>query len=121
MPTAELSFAGLPADFLVRVEQNGANLVVIRLEGRVFAYHDRCPHAFWPLSQGTLTGAVLECPGHGWEFDISTGRCLNAPAYCLAGVAATVTGDGVYMQWNDDEVQKSCPQNSQDAAQATRS
>ena len=116
MPNAELSLAGLPADSLVHIEQNGANLLVVHSQGRVFAYQDRCPHAFWPLSQGTLAGTVLECPGHGWEFDIRTGRCLNAPAYCLSSVAVTVSGDTVALEWSDAEEQESCIQKSRNSA-----
>jgi nitrite reductase/ring-hydroxylating ferredoxin subunit len=118
MPSAELSLANIPADSLVRVEENGANLVVIRSQGQIVAYQDRCPHAFWPLSEGALSGNVLECPGHGWEFDIRTGRCLNAPAYCLSSVAVTLSGDTVCLQWNDPETQKPCDRDSAGNAQA---
>lgn len=116
MPNAELSLASLPADSLVHVERDGANLLLIHSRGRVFAYQDKCPHAFWPLSQGTLTGTVLECPGHGWEFDIQTGRCINAPAYCLNSVAVTVSGDIVRLVWSDAEKQESCIRNSRNSA-----
>jgi 3-phenylpropionate/trans-cinnamate dioxygenase ferredoxin component len=103
MHNAELSLAALAEDSLVRVAQDGANFVVIRSGDGVFAYEDRCPHAFWPLSQGILTHSVLECPGHGWEFDIHTGRCLNAPAYCLTPVAVTISNDTVRLEWTDKE------------------
>src|SRR5262249_2214133 len=56
-----LRLADLPADSLTPIEHDGLKLVVIRSGDRVFAYHDKCPHAFWPLSQGTLHRATLEC------------------------------------------------------------
>lgn len=121
MPNAELSLAELPVDSLVRVEQDGANLVVIRSQGQVFAYQDRCPHAFWPLSQGSLSGNVLECPGHGWEFDVQTGRCLNAPAYCLTPVAVTITGDAVRLEWSALGAQSPSGQSTREATQSEAS
>src|SRR5262249_18041844 len=95
MPMLALRLADLPADSLTCIEHDGHNLVVIRSGDRVFAYHDTCPHAFWPLSQGTLHSATIECPGHGWEFDIETGRCLNASSYCLTPVPLTVVENTV--------------------------
>jgi len=91
----KLSLADLPDGSLTHVELDGVNLVVVRSGAEVFAYYDKCPHAFWPLSEGSLNNSVLECPGHGWEFDIKTGRCLNAPVYCLTPVLVTLEGDTV--------------------------
>jgi len=92
-----LRLADLPTDSLTRIEHEGLKLVVIRSGDRIFAYHDRCPHAFWPLSQGTLHRTTLECPGHGWEFDVETGRCLNTSSYCLTSVPLTVAEDTVHI------------------------
>ncbi len=100
MPEAKVPLAEIPIDSLVGVERDGADIVVIRTSKGIFAYHDRCPHAYWPLSQGTVSNGVLECPGHGWEFDVETGRCLNAPAYCLSPVSAKQTGESVHLEWN---------------------
>jgi len=42
----------------------------------------RCPHLRADLARfGTLRdGHVLHCKVHGWEFDLDSGRCLNADA-----------------------------------------
>jgi nitrite reductase/ring-hydroxylating ferredoxin subunit len=101
MQNTELSLSELRADSLLQFEHAGTKLVVVRSKDRVFAFHDRCPHAFWPLSQGTLRDTVLECAGHGWEFDIETGRCLTAPVYCLTPVTVRVDGDTVRLEWPD--------------------
>jgi nitrite reductase/ring-hydroxylating ferredoxin subunit len=103
MQKIEMPLSGLAADSLVPLEHAGTKLVVVRSNDRVFAFHDRCPHAFWPLSQGTLRNSVLECAGHGWEFDIETGRCVTAPVYCLTPVAVSVDGDTVRVEWKDDK------------------
>jgi nitrite reductase/ring-hydroxylating ferredoxin subunit len=46
---------------------------LFRVEGQVYAMENRCPHADAPLHEGELAGAVVTCPGHGWEFDVRTG------------------------------------------------
>ncbi len=39
----------------------------------------RCPHLRADLGQfGTIEGDVLTCSMHGWQFDLPSGRCLNA-------------------------------------------
>ena len=38
-----------------------------------------CSHAGGPLAQGKLSGNVVTCPWHGWQYDLSTGHhCLNS-------------------------------------------
>ncbi len=101
MQKIELSLSGLPADSLYHFEHAGTPLVVVRSKDKVFAFHDRCPHAFWPLSEGTLRNTVLECAGHGWEFDLESGRCLSTPSYCLTPVAVRLDGDTVHLEWPD--------------------
>jgi nitrite reductase/ring-hydroxylating ferredoxin subunit len=101
MQNLRLSLSELRADSLLQFEHAGTKLVVVRSNERVFAFHDKCPHAFWPLSQGTLRNSVLECAGHGWEFDIETGRCLSAPVYCLTPVSVNIDGDTVHLEWPD--------------------
>ena len=100
MQSIEIPLAEIRADSLTRAEHNGFKLVVIRSGEQVFAYHDKCPHAFWPLSEGSLNNKTLECPGHGWEFNIETGRCLNAPVYCLTPVNASVQDGMVRLEWS---------------------
>ena len=39
--------------------------------GGVGALLDRCPHRGVALSLGRITDGTLECPFHGWRFDIS--------------------------------------------------
>jgi nitrite reductase/ring-hydroxylating ferredoxin subunit len=99
MPHANVGIAELAENIPVRVEREGMKLVVIRTQAGIFAYEDVCPHAFWPLSEGTVQDGALECPGHGWEFRVEDGRCVNAPAYCLTPIAVRVEGGEVVLSW----------------------
>lgn len=58
----------------------GLPLVLCRdATGRVSALRDICPHRGMPLSFGHFDGERVECPYHGWQFDM-TGRCQHIPA-----------------------------------------
>ena len=61
--------------------QNGSSFLVARVEGKVFALDNRCPHRGFPLHyQGKLDGYTVTCAFHGGQFDIRTGACLRHPA-----------------------------------------
>jgi vanillate O-demethylase monooxygenase subunit len=54
------------------------NLVLYRLDGRLTAALDRCPHRGTRLSLGKLAHGRLICPYHGLEFD-GRGVCRRIP------------------------------------------
>ena len=103
MPHVDLALTDVPLNSPFRVTHAGMNLVVMRTESQIVAYEDSCPHAFWPLSEGSIANGVLECPGHGWEFDVATGRCVNAPAYCLTAVTVLSDGHNVRLHWENKQ------------------
>jgi phenylpropionate dioxygenase-like ring-hydroxylating dioxygenase large terminal subunit len=53
--------------------------VLVRLEGRIRAFPDRCPHRLAPLSAGRVTDGTLQCGYHGWRF-AADGGCVEIPA-----------------------------------------
>lgn len=66
------------------VEVAGRAVCLVRVGTRVHAFDDACPHRQWPLHEGTLTGAILRCRAHTWEWDVRTGvlQRMRAPE-CL--------------------------------------
>ena len=60
---------------IVRVDDQ--SVAVFRVNGAYYAIDDVCTHDGGPLAEGTLEGAVIECPRHGARFDITTGRELT--------------------------------------------
>jgi phenylpropionate dioxygenase-like ring-hydroxylating dioxygenase large terminal subunit len=63
----------------ISVELLGRRWAVLRLDGALAAFADRCPHRLAPLSIGTNCGAVLQCRYHGWEF-APDGTCVRIPS-----------------------------------------
>jgi vanillate O-demethylase monooxygenase subunit len=72
------------AEAPVQVLIAGEEWVITRLDGRLAAFEDRCPHRLAPLSAGHITAeadgtARLACAYHGWRFD-AAGRCDLIPS-----------------------------------------
>lgn len=53
---------------------------IFRIDGKLYAIDDVCPHAFALLSQGFVEGEEVECPLHEALFHVPTGKCLREPA-----------------------------------------
>ncbi len=43
-------------------------------EGRLRAIGNRCNHKGGPLCEGRLRGEFVQCPWHGWEYSVITGK-----------------------------------------------
>ena len=101
MPHINALLESIPQGRPHRLEQDGVGIVVLRRDAKVYAYHDVCPHAGWRLSDGEIVEGVLECPGHGWQFNVETGQCTDVVAYCLKLIRVTHRGDEVRFEWEE--------------------
>jgi len=86
-----------PGDkFVTQIE--GKEIAVFNIEGEYRAYLNWCPHQGGPCCEGEVTGTrsasydrdsmevslewtkedqIMNCPWHGWEFDLTTSECLS--------------------------------------------
>ena len=64
-------------------EVTGTPILVVNLDGELYALEDRCSHEDFELSSGTFDPATgsIECILHGARFDVRDGRPLCPPAY----------------------------------------
>lgn len=78
---------------------NGKGVALHHVEGKFYATQDFCRHKGGSLGKGTLEGAVVICPLHGWRFDVTTGDCLTQP-HCrkLALFPTSVVDDKVHIE-----------------------
>ncbi|HEX4483133.1 MAG TPA: Rieske (2Fe-2S) protein [Solirubrobacteraceae bacterium] len=77
------------------VEINGKSVGIFHLEGEFYGLLNYCPHRGGPMCSGQVVSwldsdrpgdlrldssrKLLECPWHGWEFDIKTGQSYFDP------------------------------------------
>ena len=77
---------------------NGHDILLVCAEGgEIKAFQGMCPHQEVLLVDGDWNPDknVLQCPGHRWEFDMTSGKGIN-PAGCqLYEFAVQVEGDEV--------------------------
>ncbi len=62
------------------VEANGRRIALCNTGEGFYAVDDRCSHDGGPLDQGELLGNRIECPRHGAQFDVRSGKALTLPA-----------------------------------------
>ncbi|MHC4547732.1 MAG: Rieske (2Fe-2S) protein [Planctomycetota bacterium] len=72
------------------VELEGKAIALFNVDGAHHALEDTCLHGGGPLHEGALAGTVVTCPWHGWEFDVTSGRCNLNPKASLACYAVRV-------------------------------
>lgn len=68
-----IALSAVAPNTIVKVTVAGHDLIVLKLDGEIVAYDDRCPHEFAPLSEGDLESGVIVCARHLWEFEARTG------------------------------------------------
>jgi nitrite reductase/ring-hydroxylating ferredoxin subunit len=90
MRKIEIQLDDVPFESLFRVEGSDPGVVIIRNNNSIMAFEDRCPHAHWPLSEGSVANGIISCIGHGWEFEVASGRCLTVPGCSLKLLPVTV-------------------------------
>jgi len=59
-----------------RVEVSGEPVILTRVDGEVCAFSAVCPHALGDLSGGAIYQGEIDCPVHGWRFDIRSGQAV---------------------------------------------
>jgi nitrite reductase/ring-hydroxylating ferredoxin subunit len=64
-------------------------VIVTRVDGELVAVPGVCPHEDVALWDGDLRGHAIVCPGHGYQFDLRTGRCKHDPGLELRRYAIT--------------------------------
>ncbi|NUP88453.1 MAG: Rieske (2Fe-2S) protein [Candidatus Sumerlaeia bacterium] len=67
--------ADIPEGRGIRVEAGGQEIALINCGGTIYAIEPNCPHMGGPLDEGELDGSTLICPWHGWEIDLTSGKC----------------------------------------------
>lgn len=93
IPVARLSDLDARGRAVVRVGE--ALIALVRVDGRLYALDEACPHRGGPLSEGDLDGHLLHCPLHAWPFDVRTGACPSNPGARVRIHAVRVIGEEI--------------------------
>ena len=78
------------------VQLGGIEVGLFRVGEAVHALENACPHAGAPLSEGWLQGPLINCPLHGWRFDVRTGfNPDHADGFPIPCFAVRIVGDSI--------------------------
>jgi nitrite reductase/ring-hydroxylating ferredoxin subunit/uncharacterized membrane protein len=70
---------------MMLAEIQGERIVIGRCPEGMVAFSDHCTHRGGALSDGVLIGCAVQCPWHGSQFDVHTGRVIAGPAHHKIG------------------------------------
>ena len=94
---------------LTSCEVDDFEILICRVEGKLYAIEDNCSHADTPLSEGKLSGFQINCPLHGASFDVRDGSHSGPPAYtgvrCFE-IAEDESGVSVIIESKDGDSEK---------------
>ena len=62
------------------VERGEDQMLLVNLNGDIYACDNVCTHAGAPLNEGDLEGELVECPLHGSVFNVTNGEVVGPPA-----------------------------------------
>jgi nitrite reductase/ring-hydroxylating ferredoxin subunit len=81
-----------------------APLLLVRREGHVYAYRNRCPHRGIPLEWQPdqfldESGSLIQCATHGALFLVDSGECVAGPCAGehLAALACQERDGGIWV------------------------
>lgn len=97
-----LPTAGLRLGHVVEVVLGDRVLALGLTEAGYFALDGVCAHQGGPLGRGCLSGQVLTCPWHGWQYDTQTGQQVLSEQIAQSVYATRVVGDTIQVRRHPD-------------------
>jgi 3-phenylpropionate/trans-cinnamate dioxygenase ferredoxin component len=70
----------LPIGERLFVEIGEDTIVILNVDGSLYAVADLCTHDNGPLGDGDVEGCEIICPRHGARFNLQTGAANRLPA-----------------------------------------
>ena len=89
----------LPPGKMQFVRAEGKSILLVNVDGNIYAMSNLCTHSKCYLHNGKLKGKVITCPCHFAEFDVTTGAVLAPPAKePLTMYPVKVEGNDIWVQ-----------------------
>lgn len=84
------------------VDIDGIEIAVLNLDGAFYSVRNFCPHMEGPLARGTIyrdenDNPRVECPFHGWTFDLETGEATFNSRQTVRTFEVTVVDGDIYV------------------------
>jgi nitrite reductase/ring-hydroxylating ferredoxin subunit len=76
--------AAVRARLPITIERGGRQFRIVEIGGEIVAYSTLCPHLLGPLGEAEIHDGIVECPWHGYRYDVRTRRRVSGPNCSLA-------------------------------------
>ncbi len=73
-------------------------VALFNVDGVFHALDGVCPHQGGPLGKGCLSGSIVTCPWHGWQFDVRTGQHQLSASFRQPRMNVKVENDRVWVE-----------------------
>ena len=87
--------AELPPGQCLSAKAGKIGIALFNIGGTVYALDNCCPHAGGPLGEGFLDGDCVECPWHGWRYNVRTGERPENPQIKVDCYPVHIEGDSI--------------------------
>jgi Fe-S cluster biogenesis protein NfuA/nitrite reductase/ring-hydroxylating ferredoxin subunit len=81
-----------------QLEGETYDVLLVRFDDKVYAYHNACAHMGYPLHDGLVDERILGCRWHGFKYDLTSGECLTVPQAQLEPIPLRVDDGFVYIR-----------------------
>ena len=75
-------------------------VALFNVDGAFHALDGICPHQGGPLGKGMLSGCIVTCPWHGWQFDVTSGQHQISQTITHTRYATKLEGGEVYVSFD---------------------
>jgi nitrite reductase (NADH) small subunit len=72
-------------------------VALFNVAGSFYALDGICPHQGGPLGKGSLSGCIVTCPWHGFQFDVTTGQHQTSQSLVHPRFPVKVEEDAVWV------------------------
>lgn len=91
----------IPSGAARQVTADGRWVGLFNIDGEYHAIDNLCLHRGGPLCEGAIRGAVVTCPWHGWQFDVTTGTMIQDPGVGVSRHETRIVGDEIQVRLTD--------------------
>lgn len=88
----------LPEGGRLVVNLSGLSILLLKLDGQVYAIGNHCPHLGCSLARGKIEGMRIICPCHDWTFDIRSGEFIMASEISLPIYRVKIDMQQIFLQ-----------------------
>ena len=76
-PQQRVKSEDIPEGGMTTTKAGTREILLARVDGKIYAMDNACGHSGYPLHEGTLAGYVVTCGWHDARFDVRSGAVLS--------------------------------------------